>query len=238
MGERPYTLLSAAISLDGYLDGGPGHPLPLSGAADLDRVDAVRARCDAILVGARTLRHDNPRLVVRSVARQNERVAAARPPTPTKVTITGSGDLDGNACFFTTGRDKIVYCATDAFPRARDRLRHTALVVDSGPTVDLHRIAADLYQRGVARLLVEGGGATHTQFLAGGLVDELHLVVAPCFVGSGRATRFVGDGRFPWHPGRRARLAEVRQLEDVVLLRYALSSRFEESVFGITLGEV
>ena len=42
-----------------------------------------------------------------------------------------------------------------------------------------------------------------------------------------RATRFVSDGRFPWNPGRRATLAEVRQIGDVVLLRYALSDRFE-----------
>jgi 5-amino-6-(5-phosphoribosylamino)uracil reductase len=53
------------------------------------------------------------------------------------------------------------------------------------------------------------------------------LVVAPFFVGDARAPRFVGDGRFPWHPGRRATMVEVRQMDDVVLLRYALSDRFE-----------
>ena len=50
-------------------------------------------------------------------------------------------------------------------------------------------------------------------------------MVAPFFVGDRRAPRFVGEGRFPWHPGRRARLAEARQIGDVVLLRYALSER-------------
>jgi 5-amino-6-(5-phosphoribosylamino)uracil reductase len=53
------------------------------------------------------------------------------------------------------------------------------------------------------------------------------LVVAPFFVGDSRATRFVSDGRFPWNPGRRATLAGVRQIGDVVLLRYALSPRFQ-----------
>ena len=66
----------------------------------------------------------------------------------------------------------------------------------------------------------------HTQFLTADLADELQLVVAPFFVGDSRANRFVGDGRFPFNPGRRARLAEVRPIGDVVLLRYALSSRF------------
>jgi riboflavin biosynthesis pyrimidine reductase len=68
----------------------------------------------------------------------------------------------------------------------------------------------------------------HTQFLAGDLVDELQLVVAPFFIGDSTAPRFVTDGRFPFNAGRRAKLAEVRQLGDVVLLRYALSPRFRD----------
>jgi 5-amino-6-(5-phosphoribosylamino)uracil reductase len=77
--------------------------------------------------------------------------------------------------------------------------------------------------------MVEGGESTHTQFLTADLADELDLVVAPVFVGDSRACRFVGDGDYPWNPRRRAQLAEVRQIGDVVLLRYALSSRFELS---------
>ena len=72
----------------------------------------------------------------------------------------------------------------------------------------------------------EGGTAVHTRFLTAGLADEAHLVVAPFFVGDSRAPRFVGDGAFPWHSGRRATLVEVRQIGDVVLLRYALSDRY------------
>jgi 5-amino-6-(5-phosphoribosylamino)uracil reductase len=84
----------------------------------------------------------------------------------------------------------------------------------------------DLHRRGIERLMVEGGGIVHTQFLTEDLADELHLVVAPFFVGDSRARRFVGDGHFPWNPDRRARLVDVRQIGDVVLLRYALSPRF------------
>jgi 5-amino-6-(5-phosphoribosylamino)uracil reductase len=90
------------------------------------------------------------------------------------------------------------------------------------------RISEDLRARGVTRLMIEGGGKVLTQFLTAGLADELHLVVAPFFVGDSRAQRFVGDGSFPWNPDRRAELAEVRRLGNVVLLRYALSDRFEK----------
>ena len=77
--------------------------------------------------------------------------------------------------------------------------------------------------------MVEGGGTVHTQFLTEGLVDELHLVVAPFFVGDSRARRFVGDGGSPGAPTTARRLVEARPIGDVVLLRYALSDRFETS---------
>jgi 5-amino-6-(5-phosphoribosylamino)uracil reductase len=227
MGERPYVLLSCGMSLDGYLDDATDHRLLLSNDADFDRVDAVRAGCDAILVGATTIRRDNPRLLVRSAARRRERTARGLPPSPLKVTVTGRACLDPGSAFFATGDgEKIVYCASVALARARERLGAVATVLDGGQPVDLRQLAEDLHKRGVDRLMVEGGGMVHTQFLTEGLADELHLVVAPLFVGDSRACRFVGDGDFPWNADRRARLADVRQIGDVVLLRYALSERF------------
>lgn len=227
MSERPYVLLSCATSIDGYIDDASDRRLLLSNAEDLDRVDAVRADCDAILVGANTIRLDNPRLMVRSQQRRDARVARGLPASPTKVTVTGRGDLDPAARFFTAGDgDKIVYCATAAADKTRDRLGGLATVVDGGEPFDLGRPLADLAARGVRRLMVEGGATILTQFLAAGLADELQLVIAPFFVGDRRAPRFVGDGRFPWHPGRPATVAEVRQIDDVVLVRYALSDRF------------
>jgi 5-amino-6-(5-phosphoribosylamino)uracil reductase len=215
MPDRPYTLLSCALSIDGYLGSATSRRLELSNDADFDRVDAVRASCDAILVGAATVRNDNPRLLVRSLARREERTTRGLAPSPIKVTVTGRAALDPQADFFTTGNaEKLVYCGSPCVGDARSRLGDVATVVDG------------LGDRGVGRLMVEGGGKVHTQFLTDNLVDELQLVVAPFFVGDSRAPRFVSDGRFPWNPDRRARLAEVRQIGDVVLLRYALSSRF------------
>ncbi|MET8282241.1 dihydrofolate reductase family protein [Micromonospora sp. NPDC005174] len=223
---RPYVLLSCATSIDGYIDDASDQRLLLSNDDDLDRVDAVRADCDAILVGAATVRRDDPRLLVRSASRRTERLARGRPASPTKVTLTARGDLDPTARFFTAGDStRLVYCASGALDKTRERVGALATVVDGGEPVDLGWILADLAARGVRRLMVEGGGTVHAQFLTAGLADELHLVVAPFFVGDRRAPRFVGEGTFPWHPGRRARLAEARPIGDVVLLRYALSDR-------------
>jgi 5-amino-6-(5-phosphoribosylamino)uracil reductase len=215
------------MSIDGYI-GGPASRLLLSNDADFDRVDAVRASCDAILVGAATVRIDNPRLLVRSEARRDERIARGLPPSPKKVTVTRHVALDAAANFFSTGEaEKIVYCPSPRIGEARTRLGPVATVVDGGHPVEMRAITDDLAARGVGRLMVEGGGEVHTQFLAEDLADELQLVVAPVFVGDSDAPRFVRDGCFPWHPGRRAPLADVRRIGDVVLLRYALSPRYQ-----------
>jgi 5-amino-6-(5-phosphoribosylamino)uracil reductase len=229
--DRPYTVLSCALSLDGFLDAGTRERLVLSNAEDLDRVDGVRATCDAILVGAQTVRVDDPRLLVRSDARRAERAARGLPPTPAKVTVTGSGRLDPGAAFFGAGTaDRLVYCRSGAAEALRGGLGAAATVVplcaDRTDRVDLALVCGDLARRGVRRLLVEGGSGVHTQFLASGLADELQLVIAPIFVGDPGAHRFVGPGSFPWHPGHRATLVDVRPIGDVALLRYALSDRF------------
>ena len=218
------------MSLDGYLDSASEGRLQLSNPADFDRVDAERATCDAILVGAATIRNDNPRLLVRAPERRADRVARGCSASPTKVTVTSRADLDPGAAFFQTGEsEKLVYCPTDTLAAARQRLGAWATVVDAGDPVSLRCVSEDLHARGVRRLMVEGGGSVLTQLLTEDLADELQLVVAPLFVGDSRARRFVGDGGFPWSATRRARLVEVRQIDDVALLRYALSPRFRQS---------
>jgi 5-amino-6-(5-phosphoribosylamino)uracil reductase len=228
MPDRPYTLLSCSVSLDGYL-GDQTPRLALSNAADFDRVDEVRASCDAIMVGAVTVRTDNPRLLVRSQARRDRRRARGLASSPMKITATNGVELDPRSNFFTAGEtEKLVYTPSPRVADARARLGPVATVVDGGRRVAMRRLSEDLADRGVERLMVEGGGVVHTQFLAGDLADELQLVVAPFFVGDSSAPRFVNDGRFPWSAARRATLAQVRQIGDVVLLRYALSPRFRD----------
>jgi riboflavin biosynthesis pyrimidine reductase/pyrimidine deaminase RibD-like protein len=264
--ERPYVLLSCAMSVDGCLDALGGQRLVLSGAADLDRVDDERASSDAIMVGAGTIRRDDPRLLIRSPERRAARTADGRPAHPVGVTLTASGDLDPGARFFSGGeaaggtgagaaadaggetgngvggeaadgvggeaagggsRDRparLVYCASPVAARTRRRLDGLAEVVDAGTRPALAAVLADLFRRGVRRLMVEGGADLSRQFLTGGLADELQLVIAPFFVGDPRAPRFAGPGRYPYGPDNQMALAEVREVGAVALLRYLLKA--------------
>ena len=212
------------MSVDGCLDAPGPERLVLSGHADLDRVDAERSEADAIMVGAGTIRRDNPRLVIRSAGRRASRVGRGLPENPARVTLTASGDLDPSARFFdaTSGAGPVVYCAAPQAPKLQNMLNDVAPVIAVPPPMGLGTILADLSRRGVHRLLVEGGARLGREFLANGLVDELALTVAPFFVGAASAPRFAGPGVYPHDPARPMHLAEVRQLDDVVLLRYLL----------------
>lgn len=221
--NRPHVLLSVATSLDGHVDDASPERLILSGAEDLDRVDAERAAADAILVGAATIAADDPRLLVRSAARSAERVTRGLPPSPIKVAITRSGrGLDPSAKFFTTGDgEKLVYAlvaapvaapaAAPVVPELQRRLAGLATVVIAP---DLPAVLADLAARGVARLMVEGGTRTTTAFLTAGLVDELQVVVAPLVVGDPAAPRLAAAAV------DRMELVDLRRVGDCALLVY------------------
>jgi 5-amino-6-(5-phosphoribosylamino)uracil reductase len=225
---RPYVVLSCAMSADGYIDDATDKRLLLSNDADFDRVDSERAASDAILVGAATIRQDNPRLLVRSEARRADRIRRGLVESPAKVTVTGSGDLDPSSKFFTSGGPdipRLVYCPSAAFEAAAARLGSSPGVkLVPNDSASLSPLLADLAARGIGRLFAEGGTTILTQLLAEGLADELQLVVAPFFVGGGGAPRFVGEGTFPFNSSNRMTLAKVSQIGDVALLHYRLAA--------------
>jgi riboflavin-specific deaminase-like protein len=217
---RPYVLLSVAVSIDGRIDDTSPDRLLLSNAEDFDRVDQVRADSDAILIGAGTIRADNPRLLVNSPQRRADRRARGLPDYPLKVTVTASGNLDPNLNFWHHGGDKLVYTTTTGADKLRERLNGLAEIATLGTDIDFEALLDDLATRGIRQLMVEGGTHIHTAFLSHNLADEIHLAIAPIVVGNTDAPAFLGPATYPGGPTRRMRLAEARTIGDVVLLRY------------------
>jgi 5-amino-6-(5-phosphoribosylamino)uracil reductase len=220
---RPYTIVSCAVSVDGYLDDASPRRLILSGPEDLDEVDALRSRSDAILVGAGTIRADDPRLLIRDQARAAARAAAGKPPHPLRVTVTGTGDLDPTSRFFTGPGTALVYAASAAVPAARKNVGDKAVVIDAGAELSLAAVLQDLYtERMVLTLLAEGGSSILRDLLTANLADELRLAIAPFFVGDESAPRFAPPGPYPHDPAAPMALVDIRRLGDVVVACYRL----------------
>ena len=98
--------LSAATTADGALDDRSAGRLRISTDADWAAVQRLRAQCDAILVGAETVRRDNPRLTIADTVLRTERSKEGRGPDPAKVTVTRTGCLDPASRFFTCGEGR------------------------------------------------------------------------------------------------------------------------------------
>ncbi|MDW4917368.1 RibD family protein [Streptomyces californicus] len=225
MTTRPYVILSAAMSVDGYLDDASPERLRLSNAADFDRVDQVRAESDAILIGATTMRKDNPRLLVNSEERKDQRIAEGKPAYPLKVTVTRTGDLSADLNFWHHGGEKLVITVDAAVEKLRATLDGLADVVSVGPELDWDLVLDELGRRGVGRLMVEGGGTIHTQLMAADLADEVHLAIAPLLVGQPEAARFLGTADYPGGSTARMKVLEIRAIDDVVFVRYSPKER-------------
>ena len=222
--ERPYITASVAMSLDGCIDDCSKNRLLLSCPEDLEEIDMLRSRQDAIFVGAETVRSDNPRLLLYSELLKQERIQEGKCPDLIKITLTSSGSLDSELNFFKTGQaEKIVYCAEDSCMSLAERISNLATVVSLADGSDPAAfIVSDLYNRGIRKLLVEGGQQIHTLFLQSGLVDELRVAIAPFIVGEKNAPRFVLAGSFPNSSCSRMKLISVKQAGDMSVLRYRI----------------
>ena len=230
MAERPYVILSCAMSLDGHIDDTSDTRLLLSDEADFERVDALRASADAILVGAHTVRLDDPALTVKSAALRRERTDRGDRPNPIKVTLTTGTprSLDHDRRIFTKTFDSdetLVYCPQAAEGDLLLELGDRATVIALGESIDLTALLEDLAGRGVRKLVVEGGGTLHTAYLTENLVDEVQMAIAPFFVGEEDAPRFVNGGRFPQNALNRMKLSEAFNIGDMVFVRYLIGGQ-------------
>jgi diaminohydroxyphosphoribosylaminopyrimidine deaminase / 5-amino-6-(5-phosphoribosylamino)uracil reductase len=171
---KPWVTLKAAITLDGRLAARGGDSKWVSSEESRRHAHQLRNLVDAVLVGARTVKLDDPQLTAR--------VPGGRDP---KRVI-----LDGKLSIPATSRalpGALVIAALDAKPRDDLAIEGVEIVQVPGDDgrVDLAEMLNALGRRGVCWLLVEGGGEVHGQLLASGLVDDLVLYIAPKLIGAG-----------------------------------------------------
>lgn len=178
---RPFVTLKGATSLDGRIAARDGSATWITGEPARRFAHRLRLRHDAVLVGAATVRRDDPRLDVRLPGVDAPRL---------RVVLSTTGALDpGSRVFRGEGPRTVVYVASggDAIDSVADVVRVPA----GSAGVDLHAVLADLAARGIVSVLVEGGGKVHASFLAGGLADRIAVFTAPSLLGAAGATSLV-----------------------------------------------
>lgn len=199
--------------------------LVISGDEDWREVYELRAGCDAILVGAGTLRKDDPALVIRDVTLRRRREEDGKPADIVKVAVSGSGELDPSLRFFTEGVGrKIVITREDARAGAVSRYSHLAEVIRL-PEITAEAIVARLTGAGIEKLLIEGGAEILKMFFDENMADRLRLAVSPLTLAemSGGATdnapRLPYFGHLPFEESavKRIHKAGVMEVTDYII---------------------
>jgi 2,5-diamino-6-(ribosylamino)-4(3H)-pyrimidinone 5'-phosphate reductase len=187
--ERPYVILSAAMSLDGKI-ATKTRDSKISCQEDLKRVHELRASVDAIMVGITTVLIDDPSLTVKLVPGIS----------PIRVIVDSRARTPPNARAIKENREtKTIIAVTNSAPKdhVKNLLNAGADVIfaGDGKDVDLKFLLNELHRRGVKRLLVEGGGTLNWSLFSAKLIDEIRVAVAPIIIGGADAVTLVeGDG--------------------------------------------
>jgi len=183
-----------AQTLDGRIATAAGSSQWIGGEADILHTHRLRALCDVVLVGAGTVRHDDPRLTTREVAG----------PNPVRVVLDADRRLPAAHRVFTDGAAPTLLVAATDGPAAQGQAE-VIRVARGAAGLDLAALLRLLAARGLRRVFVEGGGRTVSAFLAAGLLDRLHVTVAPVILGSGipafslpEVARIADGMRFGW----------------------------------------
>ncbi len=165
-------------SLDGRIATESGHSHYITGQADIRRLHRLRALVDAVVVGAGTVASDNPRLTVRQAEGEN----------PVRVVLDPDNRLDPDRNVFRDGAARTLVVRRAPEGDAEPSIQSDVLTI---PTTgfdgfDPSTVLKALRNEGYRRVLVEGGGITVSRFISAGVVDRLHVTVAPLLIGSGR----------------------------------------------------
>lgn len=213
--SRPFVYVNMAMTADGKITSAGREYPKFTTPHDRRTMDLLRAEADAVLVGAGTLRADDPPLHVRDAEMRRRREALGKPEGLLNVLVTASASVDPDAGFFThpSAAGRIVATVTGAPAERLARLRERAEVWQLGSdAVDLPLLCERLGERGVERLLVEGGGELNWGFVRDDLVDEIFVTIAPALLGGRNAPTWL-EGEGLAMGGRRA--LELLDLERV-----------------------
>ncbi len=221
--ERPFVFINAAMSADGKISTLERKQTKISGKEDFDRVDSLKAESDAIMVGIGTVLADNPSLTVKSEQRKEDRKIAGKDENPLRIVIDSRTRTPVDADILIKGEGKrLIVVSERAIVADVGLLGEKAEIMVCGKEeVDLRELLYLLWQRGVSRVMVEGGATLNWSLISQKLVDELYTYVGNIIIGGEHAPTLV-DGKGFVKEGRQIKLEllRVERMDKGVLLRW------------------
>ena len=221
---RPFVFINSAMSADGKISSFERCQVRISGQADKARVDLLRAESDAVMVGVGTVLADDPSLRVKSQSSRLARRTKGREEDPLRIIADSRARTPPFAKVL--GPECIV-AVTDCAPLERmDRLSSTKseIIVCGKERVDLTQLFTQLFDRGVKRLMVEGGATLNWSLISLGLVDEIYVYIGATIIGGENAPTLVDGPGFKEHFPRLT-LSCVERLDEGVLLKWRVPSK-------------
>ena len=208
--KRPYLTLKLATTLDGRIATHTGHSQWITGPQARRAVHAMRARHDAVMVGAGTVRADDPMLNVRGMGDV---------PQPVRVVLSSDLDLPDDLQIAATAHVQPVWLCHKSHADPQHWQSRGAKTFANDPR-DLAGVMAMLSDQGITRVFCEGGGSLGASLLKAGLVDELVVFTAGCAIGADGTPSLQALGVHEMSAAPRFQLAEVRQIGPDILHRW------------------
>lgn len=219
-----HVVANAAMSADGKLSSHRREQVAISGPADFARVDALRAECDAVLVGVGTVLADDPHLTVEDPDLRAERRDRGNADHPARVVTDSRARTPTESRVLDDAATSYVLVGESAADDRRAALREAGVhLIEAGDErVDLSKAFTALEAEGIERLLIEGGGEVLFSAFEAGLIDELSVFVGPVLIG-GRDAPTLADGAGFVEDFPELELDDIERIDDGVLCRYAIS---------------
>ncbi len=219
--ERPFVFINAAMSADGKISTVERVQTRISGRGDRDRVDALKAGSDAIMVGIGTVLADNPSLTVKSKKRREDRKQAERDENPIRIVVDSRARTPIDAEILNKGSGKrIIAISKRAIIADEDRLSEKAEIMVCGrEEVDLKKLLDLLLPRGVKRLMVEGGATLNWSLVSQGLVDEIYIYLGNIIIGGEHAPTLVDGTGFVTDMAK-LELLSVEKMDKGIILQW------------------
>jgi len=215
---RPFVIINSAMSADGKISTVARKQVRISGTEDMQRVDALKSRTDAVMVGVGTVLADDPKLTIKSDVLKRERVAEGKAENPLRIVVDSNARTPPTAAIL--GPNTLI-AVTQQAPRLKvEELEAKAEVLVVGERkVDLGALLVRLKERGVDSVLVEGGATLNFSLLSLGLVDEVYTYVGNIIIGGSSAPTLV-DGDGLTSDFVKLKLRQIRQVGEGVLIKW------------------